>query len=253
MAWLGRISAISTLGIALSFETSTSAFARPVKFESEAVRLSQLYVGDRPMMTTYGRGIVNSPAETAEITFSFGTTDPMSGNYEEAVEPMTEVMLQPIKSEIEALGVPSENIDIEIDRIDPRTVYPGQPLARIVVTLDAPTFTQIDRVRETVETATYDDGSFYMYSAYPICFVEDFLPLENQARLAAIEDARGRIQAMAEAVNARVGGVLSTIEIHSYRPVSSDCTPGVDANGIASDTPEVTSELGVLMTFEMLN
>ncbi|MDC0835725.1 SIMPL domain-containing protein [Geitlerinema sp. CS-897] len=252
--WLFEASAISVVGIALNIVPSAIAIASPVATPDDTTRLSQLYVGDRPMMTTYGRGIASSPADTAEIRFSFGTTDPMSPEFDpENVEPLSEGMLQPVTSAIAALGIPTDNIEVEIDRIDPRTVYPGQPMGSVIVTLDNPTLATINAVKDAAETSALENGSVYLYSSYDTCFVEDFLPLENEARLSAVADARDRIQAMAEAVNTTVGEILATIEVHSYRPVSSACAPPPEDSGLGFDTPEVEVELGVLVTFGMGN
>ncbi|MGC9504550.1 SIMPL domain-containing protein [Baaleninema sp.] len=248
--WLLEVGAISVLGIALNVEASLEAMAIESEPLEAPTRLSQLYVGDRPMMTTYGRGIASSRADTAEIRFSFGTTDPVSTDFDsESVQPISEAMLQPVTRAIAALGIPDDNIEVEIDRIDPRTLYPGQPMATVIVTLDNPTFATINAVKDAAETTTLENRSFFLYSSYDTCFVEDFLPLENEARLSAIEDARYRIQAMAEAVNTTVGDILATIEVHSYRPVSSTCTPAAEDSELGLDTPEVEVELGVLLTF----
>lgn len=246
-------STFSALGVtiaAIAFSPVLPAIAAPTAASENP--LAQLYVGDTPMMTTYGIGNATAAAETAEITFAFGTMNPLSTEMPTTITPLTEPMLQPFVEAVEALGISAENVDVDIQPITPGGYYPGQVMGQLFVTLDNPSLGDIDGVKQAIEEAAENAENVYLYNSYDSCSIEDFTMLEDEARTNAIADARSRIEAMAAAVNGRVGNVLSTIEVHGYRPVSTNCTPPLELEGVSSATPEVSVELGVMMTFGLL-
>lgn len=106
--------------------SQSRASAVPAAPEAAPDAIAQLFVSDRPMMTTYGIGNAATAAETAEISLAFGTVDPMLTQVAETVTLLSEPMLAPIVAEIEALGIARDRLDVQIEPRPPGAYYAGQ-------------------------------------------------------------------------------------------------------------------------------
>lgn len=210
----------------------------------QADRVAQLYMGDTPMATTYGRGTVTAPADTATLNYTFSRND-YSYGYSDP-EMNTEVSQfsasdrEQLTAFFVAQGIPPENITIDLSAYE------------MYATLEIRNPDQA--MLMAIEDATYQfveaNGSLYFTNNYSTCSIEEFADLEAEARLKAIADSRARIDAMAAAFGAEVGSILSMFELHGYMPVvSSSCSAPDGDIGV----PEVTIELGVMTTFELID
>lgn len=240
--------AIASTGIVLGL--GVGAPVRAGIAESEDNPIAQIFMGDRPMMTTYGRGTATAPADTAEIQLYFNSTDPYAPYPSDPNEPMpqptpiTTEDLQPIVNALVAAGAAASDITLETDGSTP-PYYLSVGSAVVIVKLSQPSQSLIDRVKTTATDAASTAGLYYNY-ANDTCTVSNIQALEAEARRLAIDDARSRIQAMAAAVGARTTQILNMAEFPSFSPFSTSCTAA--ANGMG-DRPEVSIELGVLMTY----
>ncbi|MGD1901135.1 MAG: SIMPL domain-containing protein [Geitlerinemataceae cyanobacterium] len=230
----------SMLLTSLAAGSAIAAPVAPPTSEPSADRLAQIYMGDTPMATTYGRGFATAPADIATLNYSFSRY-----NYSAAVPASdTTVPLfaatdrEAIVAAFVAEGIAPEDIDANLSNYD----------LRVAIELDAPSQTKLDRLNEVAQQLAIADGTFFLNNSYSSCGLSDFTPVENEARINAIAESRSRIDAMAEALDAEVGAILSTIEVHGYAPVSSSCDPSTGGMG----TLEVTIELGVMTTFELI-
>jgi Protein of unknown function (DUF541) len=242
------LGAIASTGVAMGLGVNAPMHAEVL--EERDVQLSQIYLGEQPMMTTYGRGTVKAPADMAEIQLYFNSSDPYAPYPSDPnvpipqPEPITETDLQPIVDALIQAGVAANNITIETKpSAPPYYLSPGS--AQITAKLTQPSQTLIDRIKNVASEAASSAELFYNYSN-DICTLENIKALESEARSLAIEDARSRIQAMAAAVGARTTQILNMAEFPSFTPSSTACTGSV---GSVSDRPEVSIELGVLMTY----
>lgn len=243
-SWL--FGAIASTGIVLGL--GALAPVRAGMAESEDRQISQIFLGEQPMMTTYGRGTATAPADTAEIQLYINSTDPYAPYPADPNEPfpqpkpITTADLQPIVDAIVQAGVAASDIELETDVSVP-PYYLSVGSAVIIVKLSQPNQSTIDRVKTTATEAASAAGLYYNY-ANDTCTVSDIKALEAEARRLAIDDARSRIQAMAASVGARTTQILNMAEFPSFTPFSTACTasPG-------SAAPEVSIELGVLMTY----
>ena len=235
-------SAVMVTGVDFS---SPATATSPQKSDPQ---LAQLFTGDRRMMTTYGRGIANATAETAEISLYFtrpeiylddGTLAPS--------EPIARAEMQRIVNTFVGAGIGEDAIEINLNSSDP--YYYGPSGANLVVTLSDPTQGDIDRITQIAEAINFEDGTLYYNYSNDYCSIEDVDALENEARVSAIEDARRRIDAMAAALGVRVTDVLAAIEVHSYTPISTSCYRAQDSASGDDSRPEVQVELGVLVTY----
>lgn len=242
------LGAIASTGMVMGL--GVDAPVRAGVLEEQDVQLSQIFMGDRPMITTYGRGTATAPADTAEIQLFINSTDPYAPYPSDPSipipepEPMTEGKLQPVVDALVQAGVAATNITLETDTSGP-PYYLSPGSAQITVKLSQPSQTLIDRIKSVATEASSSAGLYYNYSN-DTCTLENIKALESQARSLAIEDARSRIQAMATAVGARTTQILNMAEFPSFTPFSTACTPPAGSGG---DRPEVSIELGVLMTY----
>jgi uncharacterized protein YggE len=231
-----------------AFKQSAQATTEP----ADNTELAQIYSGDQRMVSSYGRGNASAPADTAEIRIYFNSTDPYApypvdaSEAPQAPKPVTETELQPIVDALVRLGVPASSIKMEVVGSSP-SAYPGS--GNIFLMLNQPTQSKIDEiVRVAQETAS--DKDLYFGSSDAQCKLSDIKSLEDEARALALEDARRRVTSMASASGARLTQVLNIIEFPSfgYSPTYSPCnsygTP-------LTPNPEVSIEIGVLMTFGM--
>ncbi|MGB3236872.1 MAG: SIMPL domain-containing protein [Geitlerinemataceae cyanobacterium] len=241
--------AIASTGIILGLGVNTPIRAGVLE-ERGDVQLSQIFMGDRPMMTTYGRGTATAPADTAEIQLYINGTDPYAPYPTDPNEPipqpenLTDSQLQPIVDALIQAGVAANNIAVETNTSGP-PYYLSPGSAVVTVKLSQPSQTLLDRIKNVATEASSSAGLYYNYSN-ETCTLENIEALEAQARGLAIEDARSRIQAMAAAVGAQTTQILNMAEFPSFTPFSTACTPPL---GSAGDRPEVSIELGVLMTY----
>lgn len=242
------LGAIASTGMVMGL--GVDAPVRAGVLEEQDVQLSQIFMGDRPMITTYGRGTATAPADKAEIQLFINSTDPYAPYPTDPNEPipepapMTEGKLQPVVDALVQAGVAATNITLETDTSGP-PYYLSPGSAQITVKLSQPSQTLIDRIKSVATEASSSAGLYYNYSN-DTCTLENIKALEAQARSLAIEDARSRIQAMATAVGARTTQILNMAEFPSFTPFSTACTPPAGSGG---DRPEVSIELGVLMTY----
>jgi Protein of unknown function (DUF541) len=251
------LSKVILAAIASTCLVGGEAFKQPAQANSEPTdntELAQIYSGDQRMVSSYGRGNASAPADTAEIRIYFNSTDPYApypvdtGEVLEAPapKPITESELQPIVDALVRTGVPASSIKMEVAGSSPNA-YPGS--GNIFLMLNQPTQSKIDEiVRVAQETATAKDLFFSSSDAQ--CKLADIKSLEDEARALALEDARRRVTSMASASGARLTQVLNIIEFPSfgYSPTYSPCN---SYGAPFTPNPEVSIEIGVLMTFGM--
>lgn len=242
------LGAIASTGILVGLGVDAPVRAGVV--EEGDVEISQIFMGDKPMISTYGRGTATAPADTAEIQLFINATDPYAPYPVDPnmpmpqPEPLTPGKLQPVVDALVQAGVAANNITVETDTsVPPFYLSPGS--AQITVKLSQPSQTLIDRIKNVATEASSSAGLYYNYSS-DLCTLENLKALEAQARSSAIEDARARIQAMAAAVGARTTQIFNMAEFPSFIPLSTACTPPEGSQG---DRPEVSIEIGVLMTY----
>jgi len=245
-SWL--FGAIASTGIVLGW--GVGAPVRAGMAASDDHQISQIFMGEQPMMTTYGRGTATAPADTAEIQLYFNNTDPYAPYPVDANAPMPQPKpittgdLQPIVDALVTAGVAASDIELETDVSVP-PYYLSVGSAVVIVKLSQPSQSLLARVKTSASNAASTAGLYYNY-ANDTCTVSDIKALEAEARRLAIDDARSRIQAMATAVGARTTQILNMAEFPSFSPFSTSCTA---SPGSAGDRPEVSIELGVLMTY----
>ncbi len=235
---------LASLLTSLSCAISPATQAAPINStDRHADRHAQIYMGDTPMATTYGRGIVTAPADTATLNYTFSRYD-YSYGYSDPSE-TTDVSnfaladRDQILAFFVAQGIPQDQITIDLNPYD---MY-------VTLEISNPDQASLVALEDATRQFTEADGSFYFTNNYSTCSIEEFTALETEARAEAIADSRSRIDAMASAVGARVGSILSMIEIHGYMPVSSSCNAPDGGIGV----PEVTIELGVMTSFELID
>ncbi len=211
---------------------------------------AQLYMGDTPMITTYGQGTANAPADTAQLFVTLTNINPNiipDEDYEPV--PLTEATLEPIFNTLAELGIDRSDIDFDVQTYQGYG-YP-QSTANFTIDLDRPTQNRIDTITETLQDTAEASDNFFWNNSYSQCTIEDMRSLQNEARLAAIADVRDRVDAMASAAGGRVGTLLNAIEVHSYLPLSTSCSPPGDLDS-PGGIPEVSIEQWILMTFSLV-
>jgi len=219
---------------------SLSATAAPVA-EPSSDRLAQIYMGDTPMATTYGRGFAWAPADLAMLDYNFSrySYSSMSPAPETAdVLVFTDADREAIEAAFVAAGVAPENIDTTLISYE----------MTIRIEIDDPDQAKLNRLDELAKDLADPERRIFLNRSHRSCSLSDFTQIENEARINAITESRSRIDAMAEALGVEVGSILSAIEVHGYAPVSSSCMPPEGGAG----TPEVTIEQGVVTTFELI-
>lgn len=229
----------------------------PVRAEESQrnpVQLAQLYVGERRMMTTYGQGRANAPADLAEIRLYINSADPSAPYPAEATEEppsppelLTKEKLQPIVDALVKAGIAASNIRIEEESSSPAYSYGPPGTGYVIVKLERPTQTIVDTIKRVAGDAANETGLFYS-SADALCKLNDQTQLEDRARALAIADVRKRIDSMAAAAGVRATQVLNVVEFYGY-PSPSDYTSCTPAEEATSASPEVSVTIFVLMTY----
>ncbi|MBE9041466.1 SIMPL domain-containing protein [Oscillatoriales cyanobacterium LEGE 11467] len=240
------VAAVASTAMATGLYFSSSATATTTS--QGKPQLSQLFTGDRRMITTYGRGIASATAEKAEIRLYFNRPETyLEDGSLSPNEPIARAEMQRIVETLMAAGVAEDAVEIDLNPSEP--YYYGPSGANLVVTLLDPTQEEIDRILQIAQAINLDDENLYYNYSNNYCSLEDVTGLENEARISAIEDARRRIDAMAGALGVRVMDVLAAVEVHSYTPISTSCYPA--DNSISGDDgrPTVQIELGILVTY----
>jgi uncharacterized protein YggE len=235
---------LASLLTALNGAISSATYAAPTNTSSTPDdRLAQIYMGDTPMATTYGRGMIIAPADTATLNYTFSRYNYSLGYTDTDTSTEITTFSPADRDQVLAFfadqGIPSEQVKVDLS---PYEMY-------ITLEVRNPEQTALMALEDATRQFAEANGSFYFTNNYSTCSIEDLAGLETDARLDAIADARSRIDAMADAIGARVGSVLSMIEIHGYMPTSSPCNAPDGGIGV----PEVTIELGVMTTFELLD
>jgi uncharacterized protein YggE len=233
-------SLLTTLNCAFSSRTHAAPISAP---PAQTDRLAQIYMGDTPMITTYGMGTIVAPADTATLNYTLSRYnyylgDTNTGSDTEII-PFSLTDRDQVLAFFVAQGIPEDQIEINLSSYD---MY-------ITLEIRDPEQSALMALEDATEQFANADSSFYFTNNYSTCSIEELAGLETDARIEAIADARSRVDAMANAVGAEVGSVLSMIEIHGYMPTSSPCNAPDGGIGV----PEVKIELGVMTTFELID
>lgn len=179
---------------------------------------------ERQGLMVVGQGIVNAPADIAEIELTIYSANPYdydygydwSEDYEEPASvplpenPMTTATAQALVNAIIAAGAPATAVEYEIMQPD---VYSYSTDDYLIITIDLPEPTQ-DSVASIVDAASarVDANGYYLDGTYVNYQINDCRPLIQQAYTAAIADAAARAESMAAALNVEIEPVPSVAE-----------------------------------------
>jgi len=180
-------------------------------------------VSDDQGLMVQGQGEGSAPADIAMIEFLFSNgsnpfESPPEGKTPSPTKPLTQKSLQPVVDALVAIGVPASAIAVSTSPTSSQSFPFPFPLpssggsAQLVVKLDKPTR---DRVQQIVTIGSKNEQlkeNLSMQSVSVDYKVNDCQSLEKSAYLAAVNDARNRAKALAEALGVKIADVPSIAE-----------------------------------------
>ncbi len=173
----------------------------------------------RQGLMVVGQGIVNAPADMADIEFLIYGSDPYSYGYESyeteeltelpSENPITPAGAQALVNAMLSVGVPATAVEYDIVPPDAYS-YTGD-YAVITVNLPSPTQDSIADIVSAMNRAA--DASLYYVGTTSVNYrVNDCRPIVQQAYTAAIADASARAEIMAAALGVDIEAVPSVAE-----------------------------------------
>ncbi len=186
-----------------------------------------LPAGERGL-SVQGQGQATAAANTARLQFTLmqgGGPVPMPaipGKGEggspvpmPAVSPITADDVKPVVDALVAAGVPSGAIEVDIL---PMGAPYGRGIARVTVTINAPTQSGLRKIVTAASDAAIQTGKLMLQNVGAQFGVNDCTSLEKTARTAAVSNAKDRVAALAAALGVQVGDVLFASEYPSFGP-----------------------------------
>ena len=197
-----------------------------------------------PGITTVGYGHASAPGASANLQFLimynyFYGGAPAAGPVIEAT-PGAQVrsLLEPIAEQVQAIeGVESVTVVIPII-----PTYQKDPniLARLDVTLASPTQDSLVGLYTQVSQLALDNRLMIGYVGVAFT-AEDCQALEQEARQAALDDARMRAGIQAELLNATLGDIVASEDIFTSDVPTMTAYGAVPQTGGACDPPTASS------------
>lgn len=167
-------SLFTAIGCAISPATHAAPIFSP---DRHADLHAQIYLGDTPMATTYGRGTVTAPADTATLNYTFSRYDYSYGYSDPSATAEVSNFSLDDRDQILAFfvaqGIPPEQIDLDLNPYD---LY-------VTLEISNPDQASLLALEDATRQFTEADGSFYFTNSYSTCSIEEFTPLEMEARL----------------------------------------------------------------------
>ncbi|MEM9216948.1 MAG: hypothetical protein AAGD25_21690 [Cyanobacteria bacterium P01_F01_bin.150] len=213
-------------------DSSLEALSRP----SGALTAQWFYPeGDRSIVQVIGIGQVSQPADQAVLTLPFAPvyqTEPLPDGvlsqfgWEEP-DPLTLEELQPIVDALVDAGLEASAIEPKIVPSQPGSFswpFPsGGSLggALVIVTLEDPQITVMDRAVETVQGVVEDSDRLEFGSPKVKLSLDNCIPLEQESYQAAVASAQARAEAIATSLDVELA--IPAISEPFYSPVLSGC------------------------------
>jgi Protein of unknown function (DUF541) len=146
----------------------------------------------------------------------------------ENTKPFTRETFKPIVDALVADGIPIEAI--EVMTREPMEADTG----KVIVKLDKPTRSRIQQIVKLVKDKASDSEIFVFQTVGVRYLVNDCAALARSAYQAAINDAKNRATAMAEAMGAQLGTVASVVEPPFYDILVTPLCSQESSSGLAS-------------------
>ena len=194
---------------------------------------------DQQALMVIGQGEVSAAADTAQVEFSFTNYDPYavpdeglllfndasadnasageSPSLQAQAAPggtptLTSESLQPIVDALVASGISADLIEVTVTPGTPN-VYPYTTDSGVVsFDLSDPSSDQINQAVEAVNGAIADSENLFLQNLTVQYLTDDCQTLEQDAYLAAVDDARSRATALATAMGVEIAQVPSIAE-----------------------------------------
>ena len=206
---------------------AVAALAAPGGALAGGQAAAQVVPGERPSVVVSGSGEASVPAESATVQFIVRGADSLGGvpmSEGEASKPFptppsgpTEEELAPIVEAIVAAGVPEADVVATAGSSFAGPYGPGS--GQVVVTLGEELLGDIDAVVTAgTEAAQATDGALFVEFVGAAYGAADCSLVEADAREDAVDAARARAEALAEAVGLTLGDVLLVSDGGSYGP-----------------------------------
>ncbi|HEY9827578.1 MAG TPA: SIMPL domain-containing protein [Stenomitos sp.] len=198
----------------------------------ESFAIAQLFyppVESKSAIRVIGRGTATVPADAAELSFEFNGADsdnstvvPTVLRFRAQTLPFSESSLQSILKALNGIGVPSAQIRVSTrnSESDDRSANPlpfplplpgksATAAATIVVRQDQPTQDRLTKIAKTVQTAVGAQKGIQLTRVGARYTLKDCRRLETVVYQSAVQDARGRAQAIASAMGATPSSTAS--------------------------------------------
>lgn len=187
--------------------------------------IAQLFyppINERHALMIVGKGQATAPADTARVELKFSDEKPNSSPVPSESTPsyarriarsLARENVKPIVDALIAIGVPSEAIEVKVgDRSSQSFPYSSEAPASIIIKIEKPTTTRVQKIVTTASEAASKSGKLFVEGVSVAYRVTDCQHLESIAYQAAMKDAQNRAKALATAMGAELGKVASVAE-----------------------------------------
>ncbi|NEQ23814.1 MAG: SIMPL domain-containing protein, partial [Microcoleus sp. SIO2G3] len=185
-------------------------------------------VSDRQGLMVQGQGVASAPADKAVIEFQVTNSyaafeEVIEGSSSETPEvtpsepkPITQATLKPMVDALVNSGIPSSAIEVNASPTgssSPAFPFPtSSGIAILLVTLNTPTREQVQEI-VTIASDPKRLGEDFTIQGINVSYtVRDCQPLEKEAYIAAVNDARNRARSLSEALGVNIAEVPSVAE-----------------------------------------
>lgn len=233
--------------------------------------LSQLTPGSEPSLTVTGYGEATAPADSALVQLLIGRVqsdfgmgmpvpamggdvavaegavqgevagatpgadEPMMPESPELGVPLEEAELEPILAALDAAGIAPESVEVVISPIPPDPYagpYGGG--ARLEFSVQSPDLAGMNDLVTTVSLTASENG-LTLVQAGASYRLDDCTALEDEAQVAAIEDARQRAERLAEQLGVTTGETLLASDFGFYGDPGLDACSPFDVGAIYAE------------------
>lgn len=183
----------------------------------------EIVIDEPPVEAVPAEGdAVASPAATDAEP---GMMDPYAGMGVPA--PLTEADLAPITEAIVASGVASDQIEVLVPAFSSMYTGPGGPgNAQIRFSVADPDATELTELFQTLQATAMDEGLSLDHMGVRYSGA-DCAALEQEARTAAVADARSNAENLAVALGGELGTLVQAADSNYFGYDTSGCSPAM--------------------------
>lgn len=198
--------------------TATEGLTSLTKDNNLIAQLFYPPVSSPPGVMVQGQGKASAPADTARIEFLFTNqySEQLDAKRPKAPRTITQATFKPVIDALVASGVAVSNIEVNTNPAASQSFpFPGQASkgsAQLVVKLEKPTRDRVQQIIKIAGDETILKDIIALQNTNVEYAVNDCPALEKAAYISAVNNARSRALALAEALGVKIADIPSIAE-----------------------------------------